>query len=104
MAEEKPTTPTTLRVTMGSSPGTTETSLARRKVIVIGRDADCDLVIHDAKASRRHCKLTRGEGVFILEDLGAKNGTLVDGERINAPISLKTGQAFKVGDTVFYLT
>ncbi len=101
MSAAKPAAPTTLRVTASGAPDTT---LTLRKMIVIGRDAECDLVIRDAKASRRHCKLTRGTGDFILEDLGSKNGTQVDGKRIEAPVSLRAGQAFKVGDTVFYLT
>ena len=81
-----------------------ETSLQRRDSVVIGRGVECDVVIQDAKASRRHCQLTRREDGFLLEDLGSKNGTYVNAERISAPVLLKTSQTFKVGDTVFYLS
>ena len=77
--------------------------LAHRKEVVIGRDADCDLVVADTKASRKHCKLTRHENEILLEDLGSKNGTFVGGQRITSPVTLQLNQSFKVGDTVFYL-
>lgn len=72
-----------------------------RKSIVIGRGLDCDVVIKDSKASRRHCQLRREGGLFILEDLGSKNGTFVDGQRITAAVTLKPSQSFLVGDTLF---
>lgn len=81
-----------------------ESLLQRRDSIVIGRGTDCDLVIKDAKASRRHCQLTRSEGGFRLEDLGSKNGTYVNGERIGAAVQLKPSSTFKIGDTMFYLS
>jgi pSer/pThr/pTyr-binding forkhead associated (FHA) protein len=81
-----------------------ETKLGRREEIVIGRGVECDVVIKDVKASRRHCRLVRkGEG-FLLEDLGSKNGTFVDGKKISDQVALKTQQTFKIGDTVFYLS
>lgn len=95
--------PKALKVTSGGSDSSIETSLQRRKAIVIGRSADCDVVIRDSKASRRHCRLTRGETAFVLQDLDSKNGTYVDGQRIRGPVTLKPNQVFKIGDTVFYL-
>lgn len=78
-------------------------NLERRESVVIGRGLDCDIVIRDVKASRRHCKLTRQAGSFLLEDLNSKNGTYVDGVRIKDPILLNMNQTFKIGDTMFYL-
>ena len=72
-----------------------------RKSIVIGRALDCDVVVKDEKASRRHCQLRREGGTFVLEDLGSKNGTFVNGERITAAVPLKPNQSFMVGDTLF---
>ncbi len=82
----------------------TETSLRARQTVVIGRGKECDVVISDVKASRRHCRLTRGEDWFELEDLGSKNGTFVEGKRIREAVVLRSNQTFKVGDTVFYLS
>lgn len=77
--------------------------LAHKKEVMIGRDEDCDIVVKDTKASRKHCKLTRDENQIVLEDLGSKNGTFVAGQRISGKAVLQLNQSFKVGDTVFYL-
>jgi transcriptional regulator with PAS, ATPase and Fis domain len=46
--------------------------------IVVGSDPDCDIVVDDARVSRKHCEVRRdGRGV-IVRDLGSKNGTFVD--------------------------
>ncbi len=81
-----------------------ETKLGRRNEIVIGRGVECDVVIKDAKASRRHCKLVRKGDSFLLEDLGSKNGTFVEGKKISEQVALNTQQTFKIGDTMFYLS
>ena len=78
-------------------------ALDRRDSIVIGRDIECNLVIPDTKASRRHCRVTRTGADFIVEDLGSKNGTYVDGQRITGPVTLKPHQVFQIGTTVFFL-
>lgn len=96
--------PKSLKVAVGHGGQPVETNLQRRKVVVIGRGLECDIVIKDVKASRRHCQLTRGDSAFMLEDLGSKNGTFVEGKRITGPMALKPNQAFKIGDTIFYLS
>jgi pSer/pThr/pTyr-binding forkhead associated (FHA) protein len=86
-----------------SEEGVTETPVDSRKTILIGRGSHCDVMIRDAKASREHCRLTAGEAGFMLEDLGSKNGTYVDGQKIEGPTKLLPSQTFKIGDTIFYL-
>lgn len=96
--------PRALQVSAPSELKPFETNLQRREKIVIGRGTECDVVIQDLKASRRHCQLTRKQDGFLLEDLGSKNGTYVNGERITEPMVLTSTNTFKIGDTVFYLT
>ena len=103
MADRPHGMPTALRFSLGEQGQQSSADLQRRDSIVIGRGMDCEVVIQDAKASRRHCRLTRSDAGFVLEDLGSKNGTHVDGERITQPVTLKPNQTFKIGDTVFYL-
>lgn len=57
---------------------------------IIGRSADCDLVILDKKVSGRHCRLTQTEksNGFLLEDLGSSNGTFVNGKKLQKPTSV----------------
>jgi pSer/pThr/pTyr-binding forkhead associated (FHA) protein len=90
-------------LTQSSSEGLTETPVARRKSVLIGRGAHCDVVVKDAKASREHCRLTLEGAGFSLEDLGSRNGTYVDGLKIAQPTVLQVNQTFKIGDTIFYL-
>lgn len=104
MAEpSKPMQITVVRPPTERSEEKHETTKFTRKTIIIGRDTDCDVRLKDPKASRKHCKLMRCKDGFILEDLGSKNGTFVEGKRITEPVTLKLSQTFKVGDTVIYL-
>jgi diguanylate cyclase (GGDEF)-like protein len=45
----------------------------------IGRDAGCGLTLSDASVSRRHARVTFGDGEFRVEDLGSRNGTRING-------------------------
>ncbi len=68
---------------------------------VIGRDADCDLVLlDDDKISRKHAAITTKGGRVVVQDLGSTNGTYVDEERITAPTQVATGDSIRVGDTL----
>jgi hypothetical protein len=50
------------------------------ETLEIGRDPQCGLVIEDRRVSKRHAVLRwTGEG-WVVEDLGSKNGTTVNGE------------------------
>jgi pSer/pThr/pTyr-binding forkhead associated (FHA) protein len=96
--------PRSLSANSGSPEKLVETSLHKRDSIVIGRGSECDVVIQDMKASRQHCKLSRQQTGFLLEDLGSRNGTLVNGQKITQPVLLKANHTFQIGDTMFYLT
>ncbi len=64
--------------------------------ITVGRDPECDLIINDRQVSRYHARFELGpEGVF-LEDLGSKNGTYCNGQRITEPVLLKDGDSVQI--------
>lgn len=48
----------------------------------IGRDPSCELVLEDARVSRRHASLVAADERWRLVDLGSKNGVSVEGERV----------------------
>lgn len=51
----------------------------------VGRDLDCDIVVVDEYAAPQHTLLTLLEdGRVRVQDLGTRNGTRVDGERVPA--------------------
>ncbi len=57
-------------------------------VITIGRRHDCDLVIPLSVVSRKHCELYMDRSKLMLRDLGSKNGTYVNGYKVEEkPIS-----------------
>jgi pSer/pThr/pTyr-binding forkhead associated (FHA) protein len=49
----------------------------------IGRGPDCGIVINHQTVSRRHAALRRDGDSWLLEDLGSKNGTWVNGARVD---------------------
>lgn len=52
---------------------------------VIGRVADCDLIVDDGSTSRYHAELQyRPDGRVVVRDLGSTNGTWVNGRRIKS--------------------
>src|ERR1700748_3653813 len=64
----------------------------------IGRDAGCNVQILDQGVSREHCEIFRiGEMVFI-RDLGSRNGSFVNEERIQEEL-LRESDVVRVGAT-----
>lgn len=56
--------------------------------LVIGRDAECDIVIPDRQVSRQHARITKSINGVILEDLGSKNGTFLNNQALSEPVKL----------------
>jgi pSer/pThr/pTyr-binding forkhead associated (FHA) protein len=70
-----------------------------RDGFVLGRIAECDLVIDDGKASRRHARILVEAGVVEIEDLGSSNGTLLNGKPVTRRV-LRSGDEVQIGKTV----
>ena len=56
--------------------------------VVIGRATTCDLVLADRYLSRQHARIVRRGDRWSIEDLGSRNGTLVNGDRIEGSTDL----------------
>lgn len=70
---------------------------------VIGRSPECQLSLDDALVSRRHAILVvNADGVYI-EDLGSRNGVLLNGKRISGPSRVGDGDHITVGSQVMTL-
>lgn len=72
-------------------------SLESGRTVVVGRGLDCDLVITDALASRRHAELALNGTHLTVTDLGSSNGTFLDGARITAPMAVGPGSTLRIG-------
>jgi DNA-binding winged helix-turn-helix (wHTH) protein len=66
------------------------------QTIVLGRESTCDVIISDRQISRFHARLTPTTEGVILEDLGSKNGTHLNGSLISAPVVLQDGDLVSV--------
>ena len=57
------------------------------KTIKIGRAPGNDFIVNDSVVSSHHAVITvKDNGEILIEDLGSKNGTFVDGKRIKSQI------------------
>jgi DNA-binding winged helix-turn-helix (wHTH) protein len=66
------------------------------QTIVLGREASCDVVVTDRQISRFHARITPTTEGMILEDLGSKNGTHLNGIPLTAPVVLQDGDIVSV--------
>ena len=64
---------------------------------LVGRDRDCTVRVDSHTVSRRHARVVVTPEETTIEDLGSKNGTLVNGTPISAPVVLKDGDEVHVG-------
>ena len=67
--------------------------------ITIGRSARNDVCIPDPFASRVHAEVRREGDAYVLQDLGSANGTLYNGERVEAALTLTPGGRIQIGET-----
>jgi DNA-binding winged helix-turn-helix (wHTH) protein len=64
---------------------------------VIGREPEAVVWIDDASVSRRHARIVVGSEGAALEDLGSKNGTKLQGERIRKVSPLRDRDVIQIG-------
>lgn len=64
--------------------------------MIAGRDSSCDISINDTNLSRFHFNITYINNNYIIADLGSKNGTYINGNKINSKI-LFNGDIITVG-------
>lgn len=67
--------------------------------VIIGRGSSCAISIEDAKVSRRHVRLILQDEQARVRDLGSRNGTLINGEKLEGEAILLPGDRLQVGDS-----
>jgi hypothetical protein len=72
-------------------------------VVMIGRGADCQLILDDDYVSTRHARVAAVEEGHYVEDLGSTNGTYVNGQRITAPTMITLADTVRIGKTIMKL-
>lgn len=68
-----------------------------RGEVVVGRGRDVQIFIDSSTLSRRHARIGVSPGDAVLEDLGSKNGTFLNGARVEATSPLSDGDEIRVG-------
>jgi DNA-binding winged helix-turn-helix (wHTH) protein len=64
---------------------------------LIGRSSDCRVSLGTSTVSRHHARILLDAGQAMLEDLGSKNGTHLNGSRIEGSVPLQDGDEIRVG-------
>lgn len=64
---------------------------------VIGRSAECQLAVDDPLVSRRHAALHVSQDKVVAEDLGSRNGIVVNGRKVQQQAELADGDHIRIG-------
>lgn len=79
--------------------GWRELAVGDENELVVGRELEG---IDDGEMSQRHARISRlADGGMVIEDLGTRGGTFVNGARIDAARSITAGDRIRIGRTIF---
>ena len=67
---------------------------------LIGRDPNSTIWIDSSSVSRRHAEIAVADSDVTIEDLRSKNGTFVNGAKIDAPVRLADYDTIQVGPAI----
>jgi transcriptional regulator with PAS, ATPase and Fis domain len=67
--------------------------------LAIGRSPDCTVQLQGDQISRQHAEIQRDGPIFVIRDLGSKNGTFHNGRRIEEAV-LEKHDVIRTGDWV----
>jgi pSer/pThr/pTyr-binding forkhead associated (FHA) protein len=68
--------------------------------LTVGRGGGCGIVLDDSFVSQVHARVFRRDGDVWVEDLGSRNGTLVNGQQLAGAQRLRRGDTVQFGKTV----
>jgi hypothetical protein len=86
-----------LLVLEGDSELVPGTIIALRPFSTLGRAATSTIALADTFVSAEHAVITLRDGQWWLEDCGSRNGTTVNGVRIESPVVLSVGDVLGIG-------
>jgi len=76
--------------------------LKQGKLITLGRDKTCDIMLAEVAASRRHAEVFPSRDGFYIRDLGSANGVIVNEMKIDNPYLLVHDDRITIGGIVIY--
>lgn len=78
--------------------------LSDGQLYTLGRVASNDIHVDDARCSRQHCAVYQQEGDWFVRDLGSRNGTRLNGDKISVAMPVKSGDWIRIGKTKLLFT
>lgn len=91
-----------LKVLRGGSAG--KEIAVRVPQFLIGRAEECHIRANSDAISRRHCAITLENDDVRIRDLGSRNGTFVNGVKIDGAHRIQMGDQVRVGPLEFLVT
>lgn len=53
-----------------------------KSVVTIGRNDNNDIYINNLGVSKKHARIVKKQGMYVIEDLNSTNGTFLNNEKI----------------------
>ena len=69
------------------------------RTLTVGRHRENDIVLRDSSVSRHHSCFTKKGKKLVVIDKGSKNGTIVNGLRVES-VRLEDGDVIRIGDNL----
>ncbi len=88
-------------VDSGSTPLLPGTRIAIEPITTIGRSPTNTIVLDSGFVSTEHTRVIYRNRSLWVEDMGSRNGTLVDGQPVVEPVAVTPGTILQVGDVRF---
>ena len=85
-------------ITVQSADGKKRRQPLEKERVSIGRSRESDIFLPDQWLSRQHAEIRQRHDGHYLKDLGSKNGTLLNGARIESETHLKDGDVITLGE------
>jgi hypothetical protein len=67
-----------------------------KNTLLMGREENCEIVIPSRQVSRCHARISLSHQGILLEDLGSKNGTHLNGKTLTQPVYLQDGDIIQI--------
>lgn len=88
-------------VDSGSTPLVPGSRLDLEPITTIGRAPTNSIVLDSSFVSTEHTRILYKDRSLWVEDMGSRNGTMVDSQKVTQPVAVSPGSILQVGDVRF---